>query len=171
MNKNLSQLDIDAEREGLAEDQYRQGFSRTIDFGRRLHKTVYAPADVVPTRKRRRPKASKQINLQSQRIRERLENPELYKKFERVRTMTTKADAKTETPTKHFKRIAGGRLGRAEYAIELIGNCIGPGYEHTDEQVEFIQEKLLSAVTRAVEKLQAPVTGEKKQSKHFVKIP
>jgi hypothetical protein len=68
----------------------------------------------------------------------------------------TKATTKTETAINHFKRVANARLHRAIYAIELLGNCVGDGYEHTDEQVNVIETKLLEQLQKSLNNLNDP---------------
>lgn len=77
------------------------------------------------------------------------------KQIMNTKTETTKT-VKTETPMTHFKRIANARLHRALYAIELIGNCVGDGYEHTDEQVNVIEAKLLEQLQKTLDNLNNP---------------
>ena len=73
-------------------------------------------------------------------------------KMPTTKTTTTNV----ETPVNHFKRIANARLHRAIYAIELLGNCVGAGYEHTTAQENTIETKVLETLQLTLNNLQNP---------------
>lgn len=80
-------------------------------------------------------------------------------------------EKKIETPVKRFQRIAGARVGRAKYALELIGNCNGVNYEYTEQQVDKIETVLLDTVSKTLDALRNPRTASKKDvPKHFVTL-
>ncbi len=58
-------------------------------------------------------------------------------------------DVVNQTPAEKFIRLAEQRTGMALKYIGLVGNLSGPGYEHTDEQVEQILTAIQEAVDRA----------------------
>ena len=92
-----------------------------------------------------------------------------------VETTTKK---KTETPDQEFIRKAGERLGRAKYAISLIGKIKEMGIydkvtkELSAEQIVTIKKHLLDAVEKCdVELNKTVIPAAKKQAaKHFVRL-
>jgi hypothetical protein len=131
------------------------------------------PDGIVCTtaKKRRRRRSTKQIDLHSAGAHNRIENPKRYKILRKQKMKTSELKNKVETPVQHFNRICGGRVGRAKYAIELIGNCVGSGYEHTDGQVDKIESVLLDELQKTLDKLRSPVSNSvKNKPKHFVKL-
>lgn len=50
-----------------------------------------------------------------------------------------------ETKKQRFSRVVTPRVRKAVEAIKLIGNCAGPSYEYTEDQVTKIQTLLEEA--------------------------
>ena len=171
MNKTITQFDLDAEQEGQANIRYKKQW-----IGVARQKTKYAPADIVPTRKACRSRNSRQINLQTIRIRERLENPALYKKQKHksileknTMTMVKRTIDKKAvelTPTENFIYQTGYRVDMIGDQLKRLGGQRGTNYEYTKEHVAAIEEKLLALVTTAIESLNLPA-GKKAKSSGF----
>lgn len=62
---------------------------------------------------------------------------------------------KNETKAEKFKRLATPRVTAAIKTIRLIGNCAGPGYESTPEQITTIRGLLNDAVTDTLKRFEA----------------
>ena len=176
MNKVMTKLDTDAKREGVVEMTYRQTFIKS-EFGCRLRKSIYAPADIVPTRQHCRNRNGKQINLQTIRIQERLDNPSLYKAYRkpilRSKTMTTAQvkrtiDGKqvTLTPTENFIERTGYRIDMVADQLERLSKQRGANFESTKEHISAIETELLELVEKTIEALKTPA-GKKAKSNGF----
>ncbi|SNT40004.1 hypothetical protein [Antarctobacter heliothermus] len=56
-----------------------------------------------------------------------------------------------ETKHEKFLRLYGGRIERAESAIDLLGNLSSPNYEHTSAEAEEMVDRLRTAVDQVAE--------------------
>lgn len=54
-----------------------------------------------------------------------------------------------------FSRVCRDRVVKAKKAIELIGNCSGPGYVYTPAQVEKIRTTIIEIAERTLAKFSA----------------
>lgn len=54
-----------------------------------------------------------------------------------------------ETPRQRFLRIAGHRMTAVLREIRLVGNCAGPGYEYTQDDVARMSGVIHEAVDQA----------------------
>ena len=78
-----------------------------------------------------------------------------------------KAPPENETDAAKFSRLASARTGAALKAMELIGNCAGPGYESTPAQ----QKKILDLLREKVAYVENMFkTGGAKSAKQSVTI-
>ena len=89
-----------------------------------------------------------------------------------AKTQTTerkarKAPPKDESEAEKFSRLCSARLGNADKAIRLIGNCAGPGYKSTPEQQKKIVEVLDAARDFVIEMFK---TGGAKSAKAGIKL-
>ena len=196
MSKTITQHDIDAEREGQACVKYKKQWGRGF-FGVARSKTKYAPADIVSTRKACRNRNSRQVNLQTIRIRERLENPELYKKYKqekKLMSLKNRKTAKTETvaetvaeiktvvrtvngkqvkltPTENFIRDAAYRLQMLQTQFEQLAKLSGKQYEHTDEMIDLLETQIAGFYDKAFESIKNPVKNKARSDTNpFVKM-
>lgn len=74
-----------------------------------------------------------------------------------------KALLKAETKDAKFKRLAKPRIEAAVAKIHLVGNCAGPGYEYTPDQVAVVRKHLTDAVDAVITKFEvkaAPVKAD-----------
>ena len=69
----------------------------------------------------------------------------------------------TETKLQRFARVVTPRVTKALKAVRLIGNCSGPAYEHTDEQLT----KIFEALDRTVGNMKATFAEKDKAQDKF----
>lgn len=133
----------------------------------------------IHARKRNRRRASKQIDLKMLSVYARIDNPELYGQFHkpilRGQKMTMvkrkiNGDEKTITPLQNFDHSVGRRLDALKYQFELLGKCVGPQFESTQERLDFVELAITEMYDAAIKALRNPTKKQAVKSVFAAKL-
>lgn len=76
-----------------------------------------------------------------------------------------------ESKHDRFQRVAEARVNKIIKMMRLLGNCSGPVYEYTDDQVAQIFNALQTELDNAKERFTRVQSGRKRFSLHEDRIP
>lgn len=72
-------------------------------------------------------------------------------------------DIAGESRADKFKRLAPPRVNKILHALDTLGNCAGPSYEYTEEQVA----KMFDAIQNKVDSVKAGFEKKKQEPETF----
>ena len=77
---------------------------------------------------------------------------------------------KTITPLQNFDHSVGRRLDALKYQFELLGKCVGPQFESTQERLDFVELAITELYDAAIKALRNPTKKQAAKSVFAAKL-